>query len=84
MEFTQIREKMARRLSLMFGSGFKPSRDPQKGYGSTFADFMALSRDTDQVGADGASVVIDPLGEPVAKQMWDSVRDVTTYAKTLG
>ena len=35
------------------------------------------------VGSDGASVRIDPIGKSVAEQMWDSVRKVITYAKNL-
>ena len=83
MEFTQIMEKVTRRLSLILSGGFKPSRDPQKGYGATFAEYVALCRDKNDVGSDGATVVIDPSGKHIAEQMWDSVKSVTTYAKNL-
>ena len=76
-------EKVSRRLSVMFSSDLKPSRNPQKGYGATFADFIAQSRDTSDMRPDGASVVIDPSEKAVAEQMWDLVRSVTTYAKDL-
>ena len=77
MEFTQITEKVTRRLSLMFSSDLKPSRDSQKGYGATFADFIARSQDINDVRPDGTTVVIDSSGKSVAEQMWDSVRSVT-------
>ena len=41
MKFTQIMEKVTRRLSVMFSSDFKSSRDPAKGYGVTFVNFIA-------------------------------------------
>ena len=83
MEFTQIMEKVTRRLSLMFSSDLKSSRDPQKGYGTTFAKFIARTQDRRDVRPDGSTVMIDSSGKSVAEQMWDSVRSVTTYAKTL-
>ena len=67
----------------MISSDFKSSPDPQKGYRATFADFIARSRDRNDVRPDGASVVIDPTEKSVAEQMWDLVRSVTTYAKNL-
>ena len=83
MEFVHIIEKVTRRLSVMISSDLKSSRDPKKGYGATFADFTARSRDTSDMRPDGASAVIDPSGKSVAEKMWDSVRSVTTYAKDL-
>ena len=61
-------EKVPCRLFLVFSGGFKTSRDLQKGYGATFGDFLALSRDRNDVGSDGATVVIDLSGKSVAEQ----------------
>ena len=52
-------------------------------YASTFANFVTLSRDKKRLDIDGASVVIDPEGAPVAEQLWSSVQNVTTYSKAL-
>ena len=73
MEFTQIMEKVTRHLSLMFSSDLKSSRDPQKGYGATFAEFIARTQDRNDARPDGSTVMIDPSGKSVAEQMWDSV-----------
>ena len=67
----------------MFCNGFKPSRDPQKGYGATVADFINLNRDKNRVGTDEVSIVIVTEGKPVAEQMWHLVQNVMTYAKKL-
>ena len=83
LEFTQITEKVIRRLSLMLSSDLKFSRDPQKGYRATFANFIARSQDRNDVRPDGDTVVINSPGKPVAEQIWDSVRSVITYAKNL-
>ena len=53
------------------------------GYGATFVDFIAQSRDRNDVRPDGASVVIDPSAKSIAEQIWDLARSVTTYAKNL-
>ena len=45
MEFVQLIEKTTRRLNLIFRNGFGTSHDPQKGYASTFTDFIELSHD---------------------------------------
>ena len=58
-------EKITRCLSVMFSSDFKSSRDPQQGYYATFADFVARSRDSNDVRPDGATVVIGPSGKSV-------------------
>ena len=64
LDFTQIIEKVTCRLNIMFHNDFNPSPVPQKGYdGAPFADFIGLSRDTNCVGTDGASIVIDTEGE---------------------
>ena len=67
----------------MFSSDLKSSRDPQKGYGATFAEFIAQTQDQRHVRPDGSTVMIDPSGKSVAEQIWDLVRSVTTYVKTL-
>ena len=77
MKFAQITEKVTHHLSVVFSSDFKSSCDPQKGYGATFADFIARSQDINDVRPDGTTVVIDSSGKSVAEQMWDSVRSVT-------
>ena len=69
MEFVQIIEKVTYRLSVMFSCDLMSSRDPQKGYGATFADLIARSRDTSDMRPDGAYVAIDPSGKAVAEQM---------------
>ena len=83
MDFTQILEKVTRRLKIVFCSGFKPSHDSQKGYGSPFVNFIDLSRDKNHMGTGGASVKIDTEGPPFIEQMWHSVQNVMTYAKNL-
>ena len=45
MEFVQLTEKKTRRLNLIFRNGFGTSPYQQKGYASTFTDFIDLSRD---------------------------------------
>ena len=40
MEFVQLIEKKNSRLNLIFRNGFCTSRDPKKGYASTFTDFI--------------------------------------------
>ena len=39
LEFAQLADKLTRRLKVMYKHIFRPSRDPEKGYSATFADF---------------------------------------------
>ena len=56
LEFAQLSDKIARRLKLMYKHFFKPSRDPEKGYSATFADFYDYTR----YGVnDGESMCVD-------------------------
>ena len=54
-------------LSLIFSSDLKSSLDPPKGYGETFADFIARTQDRNDVRPDGSTVMIDPSGKSVAR-----------------
>ena len=45
LDFVQMIEKHIRRLELMYKHLFSPSRDPQKGYQSTFGDFFKYTCD---------------------------------------
>ena len=40
LEFSQLCEKLIRRLEKMYKYGFNPSRDPNKGYTSTFRNYF--------------------------------------------
>ena len=51
LEFVQLVEKQLRRLTQMYKHLFWPSRDPSKGYRSTFENFFDYSCDTS--AADG-------------------------------
>ena len=82
MEFVQLIEKTTRRLNLIFCNGFGTSCYPQKGYASTFADFIELSRDEIPPVMDGYSE-IDPNGSPVVDQLWGAVGEVMSYTSRL-
>lgn len=46
LEFVQLAEKQLRRLTQMYKHIFLPSRDPTKGYRSTFGNFFDYTRDS--------------------------------------
>ena len=66
----------------MFKFGFEASRDPQKGYGSTFKAFIEYMRDRTVPVMDG-SVKIDLSGQAVVEQMWEAVNSVMNHALKL-
>ena len=78
----QLIEKRTRRLNLIFCNGFVTSRDPQKGYASTFTDFIVLSRDERPPLMNG-SVEIYPNGSPVVEKLWGAVGKVISYTSIL-
>ena len=82
MQFVQLVEKTTRRLNLMFLNGFSTSRDPQKGYASTFKDFIEHCHDERPSMMDG-SVEVDPNGSPVVEELWSAVGKVIAYASSL-
>ena len=82
MEFVQLIENTTRRLNLIFCNGFGTSRDPQKGYASTFTDFIELSHDESPPVMDG-SVEIYPNGSPVVEQLWGAVGEVMSYTSRI-
>ena len=60
-ELAQLVEKLVRRLRLMFGNGIVPSRDPKKGYGSTYRDYFNYCIRARPVSREG-TVEIDQEG----------------------
>ena len=82
MEFVQLIEKKNCRLNLIFRNGFGTSRDPHKGYASTFKDFIELIHDESPPVMDG-SVEIDPNGSPVVEQFWGAVGEVMSYTSRI-
>ena len=82
IEFVKLIEKTTRRLNLIFRNGFYTSLDTQKGYASTFTDFIELSRDEIPPAMDG-SVGIDTNGSLVVEQLWGAVGEVMYYTSIL-
>ena len=82
MEFVQLIEKTTRRLNLIFRNVFGTSCDPQKGYASTFTDFIEISRDESPPVMDGY-IEIDTNGSPVIDQLWGAVGEVMSYTSIL-
>ena len=82
LEFIQMIAKVTRRLNLMFRNDYLATRDPQKGYASTFRAFIELSRDEGMPEMDG-SVVIDRNGAPVVQQTRDTVKETTSFASKI-
>ena len=82
MEFVQLIEKTTHRLNLIFCGGFGTSRDPQKGYASTFTEFIEISLDEILPVMDG-SVEIDPNVSPVVEKLWGAVGEVMSYTSRL-
>ena len=82
MEFGQLIEKTNRLLNLIIRNGFGTSRDPHKGYVSTFTDFIELSRDKIPPVMDG-SVEICLHGSPVVDQFSGAFGEVMSYTSRL-
>ena len=82
MEFVQLIEKTNLRLNLIFSNGFGTFCDTQKGYASTFTDFIELSRDESPPMMDG-SFEIDTNGSPVVYQLWGAVVEGMSYTSRL-
>ena len=72
MDFVLLIERKTFCISLIFRNGFGTSRDSQKGYHSTFTDFIELSRDESPPVMD-RYVEIDPNGSPVVEHLWGAV-----------
>ena len=82
-EFTPIEcvllaEKKTFCINLLFCNGFGTYRDTQKGYDSTFTDFIELSCDESMPVMDG-SVEIHQNGSTVVEQLWVAVDEVMSY-----
>ena len=82
MEYLKLIENTTRRLNLIFCNGFGTSRDPQKGYASTFTDFIELGRDERLHVMDG-SVEINPNLSLVVEQLRGAVGEVMSYTSRL-
>jgi hypothetical protein len=82
LEFAQLYEKLIRRLEKMYKFGFNPSRDPNKGYSSTFRNYFKYSVATKQPLMEG-TVQLLMNGDFVAKQLWSAVNELINYSSTL-
>ena len=82
MEFVQLVYKTTRRLNLIFCNGFETSFDPQKGYTSTFTDFIELSRYESPPVMDGY-VEINPNDSLFVEKLWGAVGEVMSYTSRL-
>jgi len=79
-EFAQLVEKLIRRLEMMCKHGFRPSRDPQKGYTASFEDYFlqSLLPVIDELSKGAVNITND--GDFVAKQMWRDVSKIISFS----
>jgi len=84
LDFVQTIEKHIRRLIVMYKHLFHPSRDPQKGYQSTFGGFFKYTCDGSvDEGLMTGTVILDDNGDSVADQMWEVISSVISYSSDL-
>ena len=82
LEFDQLCEKLIRRLEKMYKYGFNPSRDPKKGYTSTFRNYFTYSVATNQALMEG-TVQLLMNRDYVANQLWSAGNELITFSSSL-
>jgi len=82
LDFCHLVESNHRRNKMMFSSNLAPSRDPQKGYQATTADYVEYNR-TGNLRQTGGPVSISADGDAVAKQLWTEVSIVIDQSSRL-
>ena len=83
LNFCQLIEKQIRRLKLMYRHNFTPSRDPQKEYQATYADFFEYSM---SAGSEGRLDENDELfhgGDFIAKESWCPVSKLISHSNDI-
>jgi hypothetical protein len=73
LEFTELCEKMDRKLKAVHESKLKQCRSPKKGYQATFDNFLKATENT-QEGAGGPVDVDTEDGKSVVEQLWPALR----------
>ena len=71
LNFYQLSEKQIRRLKLMCKHKFTPSRDPQKGYQATYANFFEYSMSAGTESILDENFELFHGGDFIAKELWD-------------
>ena len=83
LNFSQLVEKQVRRHKLMYKHNLNQSRDPQKGYQATYADFYEYSISTGSEDRLDKNIELFHGGDFIAKELWSTVSKLISHSNDI-
>ena len=80
--FAQLSENQERRDKVMYAGNLRPSRDPGKGYRSSYQGYVEQSKVSSQELKAGPVAISDD-GDAIVKQIWAKVDEVIAYSANI-